>query len=44
VVTYDAARCRTEDAMMTGHMTGNAAYQGALDAPFGVGRGRNRQK
>jgi hypothetical protein len=42
MVTDGATRCSAESTM-TGNMTSNAAYQGSLDAPFGNGRGRDRE-
>jgi hypothetical protein len=42
VVTDDAPRGSAKSTMVTSEMAGNAAYQGALDAPFGVGMGRDR--
>jgi hypothetical protein len=34
-VVTDGATCRSAESTMTGKMTGNAAYYGALDAAFG---------
>jgi hypothetical protein len=44
VVTDDATRGSAEDTVVTGKMTGSAAHQGALNAPFGVGRGCDGDK
>jgi hypothetical protein len=43
VVTYGAT-CGSAESTMTSHMTGNAAYDRALDTAFGIGRGCDRQK
>jgi hypothetical protein len=43
MVTDDAARGSAESTV-TGKMTGNAAYNGALDAAFGVGGGCDHKK
>jgi hypothetical protein len=44
MVTDDATCRGAEDTMVAGKMTGSAAYQGALDAPFGISRGCDRKK
>jgi hypothetical protein len=38
------ATCGSAESTMTGYMTSNTAYYGALDAAFGVGRNGDRQK
>jgi hypothetical protein len=45
LVVADGAACRsTENTMMTGKMPCGTAHQGALDAPFGLGRCRYGDK
>jgi hypothetical protein len=44
MVTDDATRGGAEGTMVTSKMTGNAPYQGALDAAFSVGGGCDCEK
>jgi hypothetical protein len=44
MVTDDATGGGAEGTMVTGKMTGNTAYQCALDAPLGLCRGGSREK
>jgi hypothetical protein len=43
-VVTDSATCGSTESTMTGQMTGNATYDRALDAAFGTGMIRYRQK